>query len=383
MRWASEPRVRTLFGHAAQVGLRESSALGLVPNELCLAFAGAEMNTKKRTISHITEQESYRQLLSLVPEHWVVRTYGPDYGIDVVVELFGGVDSEPGVYSTLGEHVFIQLKGQRSLEFAEVTIPLTYNPEKPTHGPTRTLFGGDHSVCVVRFRLETSELATAQRMGAAVPLLLVLVETTTGRVFYLCLNDYIDKYLLALEPDALEQNTKTLYIPLDNEITDPAEAVNVFRMYAKRPKLYGLFQKASYQRLELDYVWADQILSTCRHFSQTLLASDVWDLQDVWPFLGWLREDLQGVREGTGPKHSVRVGAGDFSVADGSEADADEAAVREELLRGHEDFLFRTAHITLWDSLNALGGTFEEICRNWGLPTDMRYDSWARRFGPI
>ena len=72
---------------------------------------------KIRNRTHIIEAKSLRFLQNLFPSEWVQRKMEPDYGIDIDLELF---DYEDGDCVTLGEHVFLQVKGTESLELATI-----------------------------------------------------------------------------------------------------------------------------------------------------------------------------------------------------------------------------------------------------------------------
>lgn len=44
---------------------------------------------KQRVLQHLMEDESYEIIKSQIPKHWVIREFNrPDYGIDLVIELF-------------------------------------------------------------------------------------------------------------------------------------------------------------------------------------------------------------------------------------------------------------------------------------------------------
>jgi len=62
---------------------------------------------KRRPIQHIMEDESYKIIKDALPKHWVVRDFNrPDYGIDIVIELFEFVEKE--MTETLREFIFVQ-----------------------------------------------------------------------------------------------------------------------------------------------------------------------------------------------------------------------------------------------------------------------------------
>lgn len=44
---------------------------------------------KQRVFQHIMEDESYQIIKDKLPKDWVVREFNrPDYGVDIVIELF-------------------------------------------------------------------------------------------------------------------------------------------------------------------------------------------------------------------------------------------------------------------------------------------------------
>ncbi len=51
-------------------------------------------HTKRRVRQHIMEEQSYRLFRDLIPDEWAVHEYRPDYGIDLVVEIFKYIDEE-------------------------------------------------------------------------------------------------------------------------------------------------------------------------------------------------------------------------------------------------------------------------------------------------
>jgi len=111
-------------------------------------------------------------------------------------------------------------------------------------------------------------------MGAALPVLLVLVDVSQRRSFFVCLTDYVDKIILPENVDYAKRRMKTIHVPERNEIT--ATHLETPRYYATRPKLYAAFQKFGYQDHELQYVEDDNLLETCERFARFLLRSDVW-----------------------------------------------------------------------------------------------------------
>lgn len=78
-------------------------------------------------------------------------------------------------------------------------------------------------------------------MGIAVPVLLVIADLATQRCSFVCLNDYIDKILIPRFKNYRDKQSRTIHIPIYNEIRTDHGLV-ALRWYAKRPKLLAAFQ---------------------------------------------------------------------------------------------------------------------------------------------
>ena len=104
---------------------------------------------------------------------------------------------------------------------------------------------------VVPFVIDTDELLTVQTMGPTIAVVLVVVCLDAGRVFFVCLNDLVEKVLLVDDPKYAEKSTKTIYLPAKNELSKEALALCALRFMAKRPKLYAAFNRFNYQQNEI------------------------------------------------------------------------------------------------------------------------------------
>ena len=207
------------------------------------------MRRKRRSINQIKEDDSLRILRQKLPSAWVIHEYGPDYGIDCVVELFDCVDQQESVAETLGEVFYVQLKSSSEQKYTTHRVFPRGNVEK---GALSNDDGEYFDIDVAKFQLETPELLTVQAMGIAIPVLLILVDVQSERAFFICLNDYIDKILLPEDPDYASKDSKTIYVPLQNELgTEESQLVGP-RAYGKRAKMCGAFTKFHYQKKEIE-----------------------------------------------------------------------------------------------------------------------------------
>lgn len=162
--------------------------------------------TKKRVRQHIMEDRSVRTIRDALPEEWLIREYKPDYGIDLTIELFEFIDHENEVSATLGETVFVQVKSKREVERSRRRVSARRNVEVSPLAASREETA---EVEVISLSIETSELLTVQAIGACVPVLLFLVDLSDDSIYYLCLNDLIEKVVIPEEPDYASKATKT------------------------------------------------------------------------------------------------------------------------------------------------------------------------------
>ena len=103
-----------------------------------------------------------------------------DYGIDIDLELF---DYEENICVTLGEHIFLQVKGTESLEYATI---------KPIGKQIYTKKELDKmQISVLKFVVDVSLLKLVERIGSAIPVLLIVVDIINQTAYYVCLNEYV------------------------------------------------------------------------------------------------------------------------------------------------------------------------------------------------
>lgn len=200
---------------------------------------------------------------------------GRGYGIDLHVEVFE--DASEGVSSTLGEFFFIQSKGTETLETGMIPIK-----------------GEDYKLEVVKFDLETSELYTIEKMGAAVPTLLFVVDVLNEKIYYVCINDYIDKILNDEEPAYHKQKTKRIYIPISNCISTKKAARYLIR-FSKRAKLYAFFNIVSTFSNDYNYqIFNDyeDVTSFFKTIFRKLLPLDIFEETSLFPQLKIFRDGM-------------------------------------------------------------------------------------------
>lgn len=323
------------------------------------------MGPKKQSEQHIIDAEGQQLLRSLLPRHWILRQYQPDYGIDFVLEVFSGpkaVGTHNVTYETLGEHLFIQLKTVAEVAHMPLQLYSRSNVEKQREVLDKTDLIGQLET--VRFSLETSELATVERMGIGVPVLLVVADLSRSKCYFVCLNDYIDKILIPRHDDYKAKGSRTIHVPIANEVGDKEKGLIRLRWYAKRAKLYAAFQKFVFQAAELGYeLDSPGGPSMARYFASRISEYDFWDNTEMWDVIAEYGAAVKRFRDGGRPG-LVRLDVS--AVLNSAEGDG-------ELAKDIVDVILGQDILELWRRLALLPRSYEDICREWCLPTALGY----------
>ncbi|HHH7235647.1 TPA: DUF4365 domain-containing protein [Escherichia coli] len=306
------------------------------------------MPKKRRSISQVKEDISIRVLREKLPREWVVHSYGADYGIDCVVELFDFIDDSESIAETLGENFFVQLKSSDCIEYCTRKAYARGNVTKGKLTEDKSDFV---EIPVAKFKLDISDILTIQSIGIAIPVLLILVDTNTEKAFFICLNDYIDKVLIPEDPNYSKKDSKTIYIPLENEILDDEDALVPLRAYGKRSKMYGAFSLFNYQLKEINRLQGkaavqfpvsfDEAIEMVNNFIVIALRQDIWSGHEFWkPMVSSQKELIQ------------------------LQIDIDKEVKPEH----YEHFLSYCSEV-VWHKLTNLSNMYEELVREWFMPT--------------
>lgn len=312
---------------------------------------------KKRSEQHLIDSEGIELLKSLLPRHWVLREYRPDYGLDFAIEIFDEKLAGKDTHETLGEHIFIQLKSTKACLIESLKIYQRGNVEK---GVEQLQMDGDfEEIDTVRIGLDDAELQTIERMGAGVPVLLVVADIVNRTCFFVCLNDYIDKMLVPLKKEYSDAGTKRIHIPFSNRIGTDIGTV-ALRWYGKRSKLYAAFQRIRFQEMELKYT--EDIVERKKLalvFAQRLLRYDFWGATEMCPIFGEYAKALRSLTEKGEPGLlSINMDA----IRHALEGDEDRI----------QDFVATEKSgeiVVLWEKLSLLGRNYEDVWREWFLPS--------------
>jgi len=281
------------------------------------------------------EGDSVAILRRALPKHWPIHGYAPDFGIDGTVEVFEMLGGDPPRAETLGEVFLFQLKAVQQSEPRTIELLPRFNVEK---GPLKHTEGEAMEMEVVNFHISTDELLTVEAMGAGIAVILFLVCMESESVYFLNLTDYIDKILNPEKPGWRSQKSVTIAVPTLNEVHRESPMLRLLRFYGVRPKLMGMFTKIHFQWAELareiqSKDWSVMAL----HFGESLLRLDAWEAP-AWALLANYRRRLEKL-----------VGK----------------------LAEIPDRIDRAAVVDFWFRMDTISRTFEDVTREWGLPTQL------------
>lgn len=299
------------------------------------------------------EDASYQIIKKNIPSEWVIREFNrPDYGIDLVIELFEKTSNENA--ETLGEFIYVQVKSVLEVVLKEEKIYPVGNVAKGEWREDKSEF---IPIDVAKYVIDTNSIYTIHSLGGSVSVLLFLVDIKTENTYFICLNDYIDKILLPQNSAYSNQESVTLTIPALNNLRNRDIADNALRFYGKRGKLLAAFSKFAYQKNELAHalgykfypIWTyrdelekdrtvtiEEIKSLILYFINQIEDLDIWR-HSGWDVLQLAKSDLMKIK--------VLI--------------KDEKSDWEEV---------KNKIIVLWHQMTNLGTMYEDICRESFLP---------------
>jgi hypothetical protein len=308
---------------------------------------------KKRVHQHIMEDLSIEIVKNQIPKEWVTREFNkPDYGIDLVIEIFKKINNKAS--ETLGEFIYVQVKSVNKLRTKTKTIYDVENVSKGFWNEDKSKYT---DIDIVTYKLDTDSVYTVQALGGSVSVLLFLVDLSASDVYFICLNDYIDKIILPQNSKYADKKYLTINIPVFNKLSNQEIAANALKFYGKRAKFLASFSKFSYQKNEINYLLGlkDSPILTYRdevengttydfkkiktqilYFIFQIEKLDIWEHYEL-PILPKLKERLLEMKK-TLQQENVNWNATIDKI------------------------------IVLWHQLTTVGVMYEDICREWFLP---------------
>lgn len=317
------------------------------------------MNGKKRSKSQIIGEKAVKILQELFPDEWVTREYNPDYGIDLSVEIF---EEYMNGYITTGEHIYFQVKGTEKLELGKYKVYERWNVDRSYEKGLNY-----KEIDVVKFSIETSLLSTVERMGSAVPVLLIVVDINERNAYYVCLNDYIEKVIVPVNPNYSDNKEITIYIPVKNVIKSPMD-IKPIKWYSKRAKLFALFNKVNYQKSVLQYIMDEDLPKDIIHFANIIRRSDAWSASEYFYALKNLEKQIDYLLENGTTKEEENS----ITLLKKRGCNLDERCW--ETNYSWRDLSAREVEKSnnlrkLWENICSCSYIFEDVAKEWYLPT--------------
>lgn len=329
---------------------------------------------KRRPAAHTIGEQAVNILKNSIPQSWVLREYSPDYGIDCDIEFFA--ELEDGSQVTKGEHILAQIKGVKGIQIQRIRVWPRLNVELGSHEFRGRSDFTASEMEVIPFLLETPLLSLVEKMGSAVPVLLIVVDVTTKRSYFVCLNDYIEKILVPKVPNFEEQGTVTIHVPLRNEIGTELGLAAV-EGYGKRAKLYAFCNKVNYQHCRLMDLPECEFDSRVKYFLERIIRLDVWNEM----ILADVRKEVEAYLS-TGYTSYERTGIEDCAIngkgPDAKQWESDVVEGRASL----REIYHKQGLLLLWDKMVGVSQMLEDMVKEGYLPTDMANQLCYSDVGP-
>lgn len=304
---------------------------------------------KKRSGNQIIGESGVEILKALFPKEWVIREYTIDYGIDLDVELFEKCDEN--IYITKGEHVLFQVKTTNKLKTYNLKVYSSSNADKECF----------YTHKVIKYSLDTSLLATVERMGSSIPVLLCLVDNINKEGYFVCLNDYIEKILLPQNPNYSIQDTVIINIPIENKISSSKQTIE---WYGKRAKLYSFFNLINFQNRELKYTSYFELYETINIFLKRLGRLDIWTI----PILKIYKEQIDYFLENQSTKFADQQIKNALEQGKNVDEEIWETSYCYDLVSFRQATIIQSLH-KLWEDLCCIADMYEDIYKESFLPT--------------
>jgi hypothetical protein len=307
---------------------------------------------KQRVFQHIMEDESYLIIKDKLPKNWVIRDFNrPDYGVDIVIELFEEIST--GVSEILGEYIYVQVKSVQELEIKKEKV---YPVENVAKGNWKENKSEYFEIEVIKFVLDTDSIYSVQSLGASIAFLLFVVDLKTRNVYFICLNDYIDKLLLPKKPNYSKQGTVTITIPKLNILSENLVCRFALEFYGKRSKLLSAFAKFAYQKNELSYLlkYKDFPIVTIR---DEMTKNDIVSEKDIKRQVLFFIEQIE------------RLDIWKYRSWEVLPLSKKELIELKDSLNKENNFKVSIERILItWHRLTNLCNMYEELAREWFLP---------------
>ena len=204
-------------------------------------------------------------------------------------------------------------------------------------------------------------------MGSAVPVILALVDAKKEEIYFVCLNDYIEKIILPQKSNYSTQETLNIDIPVNNLIKTDKDVLAI-EWYAKRAKLFAFFNKVAYQYDELRHCMGYEILERGKYFANILLKLDAWSATNYFYILKSVKEELDNFVSNGITNEALNL----INKMKKRGEDVVSPIYESNVFIGEapfEEIQKCNCVLELWRKMNDCGSFFEDWAKEWFLPT--------------
>ena len=187
----------------------------------------------------------------------------------------------------------------------------------------------------------------------------------THEIYYICLNDYIEKIIIPQKSEYTQQNKLRIHIPCTN-LLKTEDDLFVINWYAKRAKLFALFNKANYQRRELQHTSDETLIKQLSHFAKIIRRLDAWSASNYFYPLKSIREEIDYFIENGCSKKATET---DYTKLDFDVEEKCWTTNYSSNELSYKECDNATWLRTIWNNLCNCGDIFEKDAKEWFLPT--------------
>ncbi|WP_345721919.1 hypothetical protein [Herpetosiphon gulosus] len=293
-----------------------------------------------------------------LPHTWQISEYLPQLGLHINIEIAGVAINQAEIQPWIGEELLCYLDWTTPIEPQVLEIPPPHHPIMRNLEPNQ--------LEVLPMNIPTSLLKIIHSLGASRPVLALLIDQQTKNVFWVCLNDYIDKINLPSQNGQFNDATyTTIFIPAKNRLGNNDLTIDILGFYAKRPKLLAAFSAFRAQKARLDSLKDTELINQARIFARINIHYDFWQTCRLWkPIIQLYHKFVHLADHGfVDPKMHKKAQKHEHYDEPIWESKWAEKPVNLVDSITYSDIIF------CWLDMEQLAVSYEMHCRSWFLPT--------------
>lgn len=293
-----------------------------------------------------------------LPHAWQISEYLPQLGLHIKIEIAGVTTNQAEIQPWIGEELLCYLDWTTPIEPKILEIP------PPNHPIMRSL--ESNKLEVLPMNISTSLLKTIHGLGPSRPVLALLIDQQTKNVFWVCLNDYIDKISLPDQAGEFADATyTTIFVPTKNRIENNDLTIDILGFYTKRTKLLAAFSVFRAQKARLNSLKETELIKQAQIFARMNIHYDFWQSCRLWKPIIQLYHKLVHLADHGFVDPKMHKKAQKHQSYDEPIWESEWAEKPVKLVQSitYSDIMF------CWLEMEQLASSYEMHCRSWFLPT--------------